>query len=464
MVWFNRKRQQSVPSGAPSAQAPTAAYYAPGQIRISHLDFDQPGPVTQGARIHRIDVGNLVGASVFESALCSSAHVDALVFSELAESMQVIERKFHGGQYDAQAMPLVEAFLSELHVLAQIQVERNSIVDRRIADLRRANIMAYQAVCEERALREEGIDKARMYEWHVVAASHERREAQMRRKQAKTLQQDEERAAKAEAKAQRAQEKGIQKTEAKAAREERSSAAKAVRAKRREDRSAAWQKVKQRRYERRVRKEQMRAERERLKWQVRQERSEMDLDQLRAEKEVARAERAARQAALEANTEIARAQAHAAIVREEWAQRELEHMGAAPVAQETLSMEETTAEMLVAEGDAGEMDAFGETVAIEKKAATEVSREEPSTELPALAEVGGGREQVLVEELTTEASDEEAATEFVELPESGVSEDSSAAPEGPESVSKESFGSEWRAMANKIAKWVAAVSFDKQDK
>ncbi len=352
MAWFNRKRQQPIPSAAPSAQAPTAAYYAPGQICISHLDFDRPGPVAPGARVRRLDVGNLVGASVFESAVCSSSHVDALVFAELADSMQVIERKFHGGQYDAQAMPLVEAFLSELHTLAQIQVERNGIIDRRIADLRRANIMAYQAVCEERARREEGIDKARMYEWHSVAASYDRREAQMRRKQAKRLQHDEERAAKIEAKAQRTREKATQKNEAKTAREARSSAAKAVRIQRREDRNAAWQKLKQRRYERRVSKEQMRAERERLKWQVRQERSEMDLDQLRVEKEAARAESAARQAALEANVEIARAQEQVARVQEEWAQQELERLGVAEApACGALPAEEPTAEASAKEAD-----------------------------------------------------------------------------------------------------------------
>ena len=373
MTWFNRKKQQPIPSAAPSAQAPTAAYYAPGQICISHLDFDRPGPVAPGARVHRLDVGNLVGASVFESAVCSSSHVDALVFSELADSMQVIERKFHGGQYDAQAMPLVEAFLSELHTLAQIQVERNGIIDRRIADLRRANIMAYQAVCEERARREEGIDKARMYEWHSVAASYDRREAQMRRKQAKRLQHDEERAAKIEAKAQRTREKATQKNEAKTAREARSSAAKAVRAQRREDRNAAWQKLKQRRYERRVSKEQMRAERERLKWQVRQERSEMDLDQLRVEKEAARAESAARQAALEANVEIARAQEQVARVQEEWAQQELERLGVAEApACDALPAEEPTTEASVREADTEMQEGTPEALAGEaQEAATE---------------------------------------------------------------------------------------------
>lgn len=376
MAWFNRKKQQPIPSAAPSAQAPTAAYYAPGQICISHLDFDRPGPVAPGARVHRLDVGNLVGASVFESAVCSSSHVDALVFSELADSMQVIERKFHGGQYDAQAMPLVEAFLSELHTLAQIQVERNGVIDQRIADLRRANIMAYQAVCEERARREEGIDKARMYEWHSVAASYDRREAQMRRKQAKRLQHDEERAAKIEAKAQRTREKATQKNEAKTAREARSSAAKAVRIQRREDRNAAWQKLKQRRYERRVSKEQMRAERERLKWQVRQERSEMDLDQLRVEKEAARAESAARQAALEANVEIARAQEQVARVQEEWAQQELERLGVAeaPVC-DALPAEEPTTEAPAGEAETEMQEGTAEALAGE---AQEAAAEAPT--------------------------------------------------------------------------------------
>ena len=348
MAWFNRKRQQPIPSAAPSAQAPTAAYYAPGQICISHLDFDRPGPVAQGARVHRIDVGNLVGASVFESAVCSSAHVDALVFSELAESMQVIERKFHGGQYDAQAMPLVEAFLSELHTLAQIQVERNGIIDQRIADLRRANIMAYQAVCEERARREEGIDKARMYEWRSVAASYDRREARMRRRWATKLRRDEERAEKAEAKTQRSHERAAQRAEAQAAQAAKSVESKTLltgqREQRREERAAVWRKLKQQRYERRLRKERLRAERERLKWQIRQERFEVDLDKLRAEKEAVRTESAVRQAALEADAEVARAQKQVARAQEEWAQQELERLGVVEApACDALPAEEPTA-------------------------------------------------------------------------------------------------------------------------
>lgn len=474
MAWFNRKRQQPIPSAAPSSQAPTAAYYAPGQICISHLDFDRPGPVAPGARVHRLDVGNLVGASVFESAVCSSSHVDALVFSELADSMQVIERKFHGGQYDAQAIPLVEAFLSELHTLAQIQVERNGIIDRRIADLRRANIMAYQAVCEERARREEGIDKARMYEWHSVAASYDRREAQMRRKQAKRLQHDEERAAKIEAKAQRTREKATQKNEAKTAREARSSAAKAVRIQRREDRNAAWQKLKQRRYERRVSKEQMRAERERLKWQVRQERSEMDLDQLRVEKEAARAESAARQAALEANVEIARAQEQVARVQEEWAQQELERLGVAEApACDALPAEEPTTEAPAGEAETEMQEGTAEALAGAAEAPTTeacgaAAEAAPAGTEPVAADVPAVPHESEISELPSVT--EKAAEAEVPSPADG-SEPGTQELKIPKTIeTSEGFGDrsgvdkQPSSLKDVLKKWVADLASDNRDK
>ncbi|TGY74253.1 hypothetical protein E5332_03265 [Enterorhabdus sp. NM05_H27] len=393
--------------------------------------------------------------------------MDALVFSELADSMQVIERKFHGGQYDAQAMPLVEAFLSELHTLAQIQVERNGIIDRRIADLRRANIMAYQAVCEERARREEGIDKARMYEWHSVAASYDRREAQMRRKQAKRLQHDEERAAKIEAKAQRTREKATQKIEAKTAREARSSAAKAVRVQRREDRNAAWQKLKQRRYERRVSKEQMRAERERLKWQVRQERSEMDLDQLRVEKEAARAESAARQAALEANVEIARAQEQVARVQEEWAQQELERLGVAEApACDALPAEEPTTEASVREAETEMQEGAAEApTAKAYGAAAEAApagTEPTAADAPAvpheseISELPSVTEKAAEAEVPSPADGSEPGTQELEIPKTiEASEDFDARSGADKQPS---------SLKDLLKKWVADLASDNRDK
>lgn len=457
MAWFNRRKRQPIPSSAPSVQAPTAAYYAPDQVRISHLDFDRPGSVTQGPRVHRIDVGNLVGASVFESAVCSSVHVDALVFSELAESMQVIERKFHGGQYDAQAMPLVEAFLSELHALAQIQVERNGIIDRRIADLRHANIMAYQAVCEERSRREEGIDKACMYEWHSMAASYERREARMRLRWAKKLRRDEERAEKAEAKAALTAKSAASKTLHREQLERR-----------REERADAWRKCKQQRYERRLRKERLRAERESLKWQIRQERFRVDLDKLRGEKEAVRNESAARQAALEANVETARAQEQVARAQEEWARQELERLGAAETpACDALSAEASTVEVSVREVEAEVQEAAPEAVPeVEMQGATAEAVQDGVE--PSAADACAVSEGVKTSELfsVTEGVAEVGVLSRADEPEPMVQELEF------QEVSEASGNFDDRSDADKQAgslndalkEWVAYLSSDKRDK
>lgn len=298
-MWPKLKRRKTTKMNSSSAQAPTAAYYSSDSVRIDNLDFDRPNQASRVSRVQRIDVGDLVGASVFESAVCSSAHVEALVFEELAESMQVIERKFHGGQYDAQAMPLVEAFLSELRTLAHIQMERNGIVDQRIADMKQANIAAYQAVCEARARREEGIDKARLYDLRLTALKYDRREAKIKRRYAKKAKEDD---------------LEFQQEE--------------IRKARREEKSRARKARMQHRHERRMRQEQVRAEQEERKWQMKQERSELDLEKLRGEKAIKQAERMTQQAMFEADAEVARANKHMAQMREEQARKELERIAA----------------------------------------------------------------------------------------------------------------------------------------
>lgn len=298
-MWPKLKRRKTTKMNSSSAQAPTAAYYSSDSVRIDNLDFDRPNQASRVSRVQRIDVGDLVGASVFESAVCSSAHVEALVFEELAESMQVIERKFHGGQYDAQAMPLVEAFLSELRTLAHIQMERNGIVDQRIADMKQANIAAYQAVCEARARREEGIDKARLYDLRLTALKYDRREAKIKRRYAKKAKEDD---------------LAFQQEE--------------IRKARREEKSRARKARMQHRHERRMRQEQVRAEQEERKWQMKQERSELDLEKLRGEKAIKQAERMTQQAMFEADAEVARANKHMAQMREEQARKELERIAA----------------------------------------------------------------------------------------------------------------------------------------
>lgn len=310
-MWPKLKRRKTTKMNSSSAQAPTAAYYSSDSVRIGNLDFDRPNQASRVSRVQCIDVGDLVGASVFESAVCSSAHVEALVFEELAESMQVIERKFHGGQYDAQAMPLVEAFLSELRTLAHIQMERNGIVDQRIADMKQANIAAYQAVCEARARREEGIDKARLYDLRLTALKYDRREAKIKRRYAKKAKEDD----------LEFQQEEIRK----ACREEKSRARKARM---------------QHRHERRMRQEQVRAEQEERKWQMKQERSELNLEKLRGEKAIKQAERMTQQAMLEADAEVARANKHMAQMREEQACKKLERIAAI----EAIAREEETIE------------------------------------------------------------------------------------------------------------------------
>ncbi|MEC4175037.1 hypothetical protein VIN30_01050 [Adlercreutzia sp. R7] len=309
-MWFKRKGKKAAKLSGLGAQAPADAYYAPDHIRIDDLNFDRPSPRERAPRIQHIDVGGLVGASVFESAVCASTHAEALVFAELSESIQVIERKFHGGQYDAQAMPLVEAFLSELRTLAHIQMERNGIIDQHIADIRRANIVAYQAVCEARERREESIDRARMHDLRVTAIDYERREAKTKRRQAVKMKRD-------ELKGQQVENREVHRDEKKKARQARM----------------------RHRHERRMRQEQARAEQAQKRWQMRQERSEINLEKMRGEKAAMQAERMTRQAVLEADAEIARANKHRAQMQEEQARKELERIAAV----ETLAEEEKPA-------------------------------------------------------------------------------------------------------------------------
>ncbi|MCI8425198.1 MAG: hypothetical protein HFJ72_06000 [Adlercreutzia sp.] len=303
---------------ATKGTSPDVAYYSPAQSRIPDFNFDRVNGPDRGFRVQRIDDGGLVGSSVFESALYTPSHIDTRVFQSLAQSMEVIEKKLHGGQYDAQAIPLIEAFLAELRELAQIQVERNEINDQRICDLKEANIAAYNAVCEARERREEGIEKARMYRFNRMSADFDKRaaRAQMR---------DERKAAKEEA----AREKDALREEARAAKEEASKVKRAEYAQRWE----AWREAKEarrmRRYERQMQREQAKAEAEAKKWEKRLMKSEHDLEKARAEKDAKQAEDLARKAAAEAEMEIAKAKAKGAKALEERARLELERAQAA---------------------------------------------------------------------------------------------------------------------------------------
>lgn len=145
----------------PPSNTPEAKYYSPDSMRIDDFDLSSPSFYRQHDDVNTLKIEGLVGASATKTAVYKSKHLDVSVFRELNESLRVIEEKFHAGMYDAQAMPLVEAFLDEVEVLAQIQVERDAVNDCRINDIKTANAAAYKAVYSARTDRERGIETAR---------------------------------------------------------------------------------------------------------------------------------------------------------------------------------------------------------------------------------------------------------------------------------------------------------------
>lgn len=142
--------------------APRFDYYPPDGNHVVGMPVKDSENASKTMGVAQLNVGDLIGATAFDSATYKGRHLEADVFAELSNSMSVIEEKFHAGMYDAQAMPLVEAFLNELHELANIQVERRSIDNSRISDLKEANRVAHEAVFKARSEREMGIEAARL--------------------------------------------------------------------------------------------------------------------------------------------------------------------------------------------------------------------------------------------------------------------------------------------------------------
>lgn len=261
-----------------NAKGPSSRYYPPQQFRIADLDFDTIDPTRGDYRLQRLEVEQLIGASAFEAATYTAGHVNTCVYSEMTEGLRVIEEKFHAGQYDAEAMPLVEAFLSELQKMTQIQIERNEINDIRIADIKEANIAAYNAVCDERRCREEAIECARKHEMDSTIAYFEKRRIKAERKAARKQEREKARA---------------EKEEAKSTKESERRSAQILRAQRRRERLSKKQNAK--------------AEAENRKWEQKQARSELDFEKLKSASDAKRAKNQARQAKAEADIEIARA-------------------------------------------------------------------------------------------------------------------------------------------------------------
>ena len=206
MAFFKRKSKSGDNAGEGKASSPRFGYFPPSALRVGGLPLQREDAESASPDVSRLNTGGLIGASALDSATYKGSHLRADVFSELSESMGVIEEKFHAGMYDAQAMPLVEAFLGELHELANIEVERGAINDCRVTDMKEANRAAYEAVFEARCQREMGIEAARLasldymtpdYE-EVIARAEEKRERKEARRAARYARQDERRAARAE--------------------------------------------------------------------------------------------------------------------------------------------------------------------------------------------------------------------------------------------------------------------------
>ncbi len=130
---------------------------APSGFKLRNLEFGAKG--AQGSPLlESIGLKDLIAATAFESADLKANHSEpGALTGMLQETMSKLEDKYHSGVYDAAAMPLVEQYLSEMRVMANIQLERNEVIAKRVLDVKEANEAAYNAVYEARSKREEEI-------------------------------------------------------------------------------------------------------------------------------------------------------------------------------------------------------------------------------------------------------------------------------------------------------------------
>ena len=128
--------------------------------------------------LESLGLEELIGASPFKSADLKANHTEpGVLVGMLAETMSKLEQKYHSGQYDAAAMPLVEQYLDEMKHMAFIQSERFELISSRISDVREANKAAFDAVYEVRRQREDEIRES------CSLIQSERRVARFRKKQ-----------------------------------------------------------------------------------------------------------------------------------------------------------------------------------------------------------------------------------------------------------------------------------------
>lgn len=314
MAFFSKKIGRRGKGEAASAQPSSHRfnYYHPSVSRVEGVPLQDKTNEHEDPSTVRIDAGALIGASALESAVHKGSHLRSDVFSELSRSMAVIESKFHAGMYDAQAMPLVEALLDELHELASIQVERGAINDCRINDIKRANKEAYEAVFEARRRREMGLDAARLASLDYSTPDYEeiiaRAEEKKTRKEAK-------RAAKNAAADERREVRREKRSKGRMNRDEWMSKAK-------ERREAKSQQRIERRHEAFLQKQQAKMERIADKQRIARQQAQKKLDELRRAEEAREAKSRITQAQAEASIEQAKALAQTAKAETEKAKLE----------------------------------------------------------------------------------------------------------------------------------------------
>lgn len=310
MTLFDKKSKQG--GHAPSSpKAPIAEYYPPTVLRINDFDLNSPSLSRESGEIDLLKFDALVGASAAKTVSYKAKHLDVSVFRELNESLHVIERKFHAGMYDAQAMPLVEKFLNEVEALAQIQVERDAVNACRINDIKAANAEAYKAVYEARTERERGIEIARALATEAMLPDFDLLERKAEEESRKSLEKHEAKRAKAERRKE-------QSAQWKSRFAEKHSKASEAAKRRKEEKTAERQRKKAQRLEERAerdarrhkaieQKQELKLEEHLGKKQVAQMKAQKKLEELQLAREAQKAECLVKQA--QADAEIERAQA-----------------------------------------------------------------------------------------------------------------------------------------------------------
>lgn len=283
---------------AASAPVPSYAYYGPRE-RIGTPQLDDPDRISSSQWICRYDDSGLVGASAFDAVTYSAAHLSFPVDDEMRRSLQVIEKKFHGGQYDEQAMPLVRDFLEEMRVMAKIEVERKEVYDQRVSDIKCANVVAREAVAEQRRLREASIDTARAHSQALLSKRIDEMEESLSHRF--RVWRDARRAAYTERRAARDEAKAAQRQEAEQRRREEEQA--------RQKHDALSCELELARQEQTM--------------EIDRERTRIELEKMAAEAQATQEETLARQAAASRAKEAAEAEAARAQAEKRWAQLEL---------------------------------------------------------------------------------------------------------------------------------------------